>query len=350
MKKAVRYLESNQSYILFLFIFSWVLTLKNKIGIANSWDDYVFHPDTPFWIFIKATLIFVFIDFIKRKTEKRISETSPSLWTYVKFFGISFIAYLIVENVFGIIISLSFDTISRNYGTSHQITYKVFSQIVDFLIFGGLSLAYLYSKDNTSYKRRISEFEISNSKSKIQQLKAQLNPHFLFNNLNVLDQLIEEDQEQASNFLSQFSELYRYVIKKADKELTTLQEELAFTQNYFELMEKRYQGYYHLTVQEDLKESTIIVPPFCIQVLIENAIVHNLGTSSNPVNISISTENGLKVSNNKIEKNQHKKGNGVALKNLSEQFQLLTNSSISIQDTQDNFTVILPFIKMNKND
>ena len=350
MKKVTLYLKSNRAYILFLFLFSWVLTLKNKIGVASSWDNYVFHPDAPFWVFIGGFLIFIFTDFIKRKTEKRTIQTSPSIWTYLKFFGISFIGYLVVTNLFGIMISVIFDTVSRNYGTSYQITYRVFSQILDFIIFGGFSLAYLYSKENIAYKKRINAYEISNSKSKIQQLKAQLNPHFLFNNLNILDQLIEEDQEKASDFLSQFSELYRYVIKNANKELTTLQEELTFAQNYFELMEKKYQGYYHLIIQENLKNSTIIVPPFCLQVLVENAIVHNLGTTSNPVNINILLENGLTVSNNKVAKNQTKKGNGVALKNLSDQFQLLTNTPISIDETNDNFTVTLPFIKMSNND
>ncbi|WP_459212200.1 sensor histidine kinase [Aquimarina rhabdastrellae] len=350
MKKVTQYLKSNRAYILFLFLFSWVLTLKNKIGVASSWDNYVFHPDAPFWVFIGGFLIFIFTDFIKRKTEKRTTQTSPSIWTYLKFFGISFIGYVVVANLFGIMISVIFDTVSRNYGTSYQITYRVFSQILDFIIFGGFSLAYLYSQENIAYKKKINAYEISNSKSKIQQLKAQLNPHFLFNNLNILDQLIEEDQEKASDFLSQFAELYRYVIKNANKELTTLQEELTFAQNYFELMEKKYQGYYHLIIQENLKNSTIIVPPFCLQVLVENAIVHNLGTISNPVNITILLEDGLKVSNNKVAQHQTKKGNGVALKNLSDQFQLLTNTPISIDETNDNFTVTLPFIKMSNND
>jgi len=349
MKKIIQYLKNNQTFILFLFVFSWVLTLKNKIGFANSWNDLVFHPDAPFWVFIDAFFIFIFIDFIKGRFEKKNIKETPSAREYLKFFGIIFICYILIINIFGILISIGFNTVSRNFSTSYQITYKVFIQIIDFIIFGGFSLTYLYFKENRNYKKRLSAYEISNSKSKIQQLKAQLNPHFLFNNLNVLDQLIEENQDKASAFLSQFSELYRYTLRTSNKELISIQEELTFIQNYFELMETKYQGYYQLIIKNAIKNSNTIVSPFCLQVLVENAIVHNLGTIKNPVIIEITIENGIKVTNNKIEQTRKKKNNGVALKNLNEQFKLLTNNPIIIKESEDNFMVKLPLINTNNN-
>ncbi|MEE9361380.1 MAG: histidine kinase [Cellulophaga sp.] len=350
MKKVIQYLKGDQTFILFLFVFSWIFTLKNKIGFASSWNDFVFHPDTSFWVFIEAFFIFIFIDFVKKRIDKNAIKATPSVGRYLKFFGISLICYLLITNIFSILISVSFNTFSRNFNSPYQITYKIFNQIIDFTIFGSFSLAYLYSKENRNYKKRLNAYEISNSKSKIQQLKAQLNPHFLFNNLNILDQLIEENQEKASAFLSQFSELYRYALRSSSKELISIQEELTFTQNYFELMEKKYQGYYQLVITDTIRTSNTIVPPFCLQVLVENAIVHNLGTTQNPVFIHITIENGIKVVNNKIEKSRKKRSNGVALKNLSEQFQLLANTPVAIQDTENNFTVILPLIKTNNND
>lgn len=350
MKKIIQHLKNHHTLLIFLFVFSWVFTLKNKIGFATSWNDFVFHPDAPFWVFIEASFIFIFIDFIKNRADKNSSKKNPSVKRYLKFFAISLICYLLITNVFGILISFIFNNLSRNYGSSYQVTYKVFNQIIDFTIFGSFSLAYLYFKENKNYKKQLNEYEISSAKSKIQQLKAQLNPHFLFNNLNILDQLIEEDKEKASHFLSQFSDLYRYALTNSDKELISIQEELAFTLNYFELMEKKYQGYYQLIINDTIKVLKGIVPPFCLQVLVENAIMHNLGTKQNPVEICITIENGIKVINNKVEQNRKKKGNGVALKNLSEQFQLLTSSSITIQETENTFAVTLPLIKTNNND
>ena len=349
MKKVIQYLKDNQNFILFLFVFSWFLTIKNKIGFANSWNDFVFHPDAPFWVFINAFFIFIFVDFIKRIFKKKNTKETISVWEYLKFFGISFVCYILIMNVFGILISVVFNTISRNFNSSYQITYKVFVQIIDFVIFGGFSLAYLYSKENRNYRKKLNAYEISNSKSKIQQLKAQLNPHFLFNNLNILDQLIEEDQFKASDFLSNFSELYRYALRSSEKELISIQEEFTFIQNYFELMETKYQGYYQLIIENHIKNSNIIVPPFCLQVLVENAIIHNLGTIKTPVIIHITLENGIKVSNNRIKQGRKKNNNGVALKNLNEQFKLLTNMPITIQESEIDFTVVLPLIKTNDN-
>lgn len=350
MNKIIHYLKENKVFLLFLFVFSWVLILKNAIGRATSWNDFVFHSDAPFWIFIHAILIFLFIGFIKNKADKNSGRSTFSIKKYLRFFAIGLFSYLVVANLLGITIANIFDTFPRNYGSSHMITYRLFNQIIDFTIFGSFSLALLYFRENKNYKEQLSRYEISNAKSKIQQLKTQLNPHFLFNNLNILDQLIEEDKEKASEFLGQFSELYRYAIRNADKELISIQEELAFAQNYFELMEKKYEGYYQFVVDDSVKLSLCIVPPFCLQVLIENAIVHNLGTRETPVIITITMENGLKVINNRVEQVRKKKGNGVALNNLSEQFQLLTNSSVHIEETEHTYAVTLPLLKMNSHD
>ncbi|WP_405606207.1 sensor histidine kinase [Polaribacter sp. Asnod1-A03] len=350
MQKVIQFIKGDITFILFLFVFSWVFTLKNKIGFANSWDDFVFHPDTSFWVFIQALCIFLFIHLVKKRIDKTNTNLAPTVKKYLLFFGISLITYLLITNIFGILISLAFNTFSRNFNSSYQITYKIFNQVIDFTIFGSFSLAYLYSKENINHKKRLSAYEASNSKSKIQQLKAQLSPHFLFNNLNILDQLIDENKELASTFLSQFSDLYRYVLKNSNKELITIKEEIIFAENYFKLMETKYKDCYKLIIDHSIRSSKILIPPFCLQVLVENAIVHNLGTIKKPVIISISIKKGIFVTNNKAIHVNKKNSNGIALKNLSEQFLLLTNSSVVIDDSKDVFSVTLPLIKNINND
>ncbi len=350
MKNSYQFIKEHQTFILFLFIFSWVFTLKNKIGLSTNWDDFVFHPDTSFWVFLNAVFIFIFIDYIKKRLAKNNESLLPSIGSYAKFFTLSLVIYLLLTTVFSLLISVAFGNFSRNFNSSHQVTYALFKQIIDFTIFGSFSLAYLFSMENTAYRKKLYAYKISGSKSKIQQLRAQLSPHFLFNNLNILDQLIEEDKEQASSFLAQFSELYRYILKNTNRELIPIEEEVVFAQNYFNLMEKKYQGYYQLVFDDAVKSTRTIVPPFCLQVLVENAIVHNLGTIEKPVIITISIANGIVVSNNKIALRRKKTGNGIALKNLNNQFRLLTNLPIVINDNQDMFSVHLPFIKTSNND
>ncbi|CAL2080380.1 Histidine kinase [Tenacibaculum sp. 190524A02b] len=342
----IAYVNKHRHFFLFLFAFCWLLSLKNKIAIAlGSWEDFYFHFDAPFWMFFGSVIIFFFVDFIKRKVEKRNPHQTPRLKNYIGYFGIGFIAYMLYQNISGILISYAFNNLERNYGSSYLIISNNVGRALNFLMFGGLSLAYLYFQDTKNYKKQISEFQISNAKSKIQQLQNQLNPHFLFNNLNILDQLIFEDSVKASTFLSRFSEVYRFSLANSSKELILLQEELSFTENYFKLMEEKYQDYYQLVIDDQVKKKHVIVPPFCLQVLVENVIMHNLGTQSNPVTIRISFDNGIVISNNKIALNRKKKGNGVALKNLNEQFLLMSQQPIEILETSETFTVHLPLIK-----
>jgi len=320
------------------------------MGIAYLTGNFVFHYDAPNWVFLNAFVIFISIDFIRKKAVSTTQTPTISIKPYLKYFGIGFVYYMIYINLFGILIALIFDTFSQNFSSNIQIFHSFIDQIIDFLIFGGFSLAYFYFIENKDYKQQINEYDISIAKSKIQQLKAQLNPHFLFNNLNILDQLIEEDQEKASEFLAQFSELYRYALNSSDKELISLKEELAFAQNYFEMMEKKYPECYQLYIDDTIWNTDAIVTPFCLQLLIENAIVHNLGTEENTVSIHISNHNGITVSNNKIAISRKNKGNGLALKNLSEQFLLLSNIPVAINEHNSSFAVTLPLIKLNKHD
>jgi hypothetical protein len=190
----------------------------------------------------------------------------------------------------------------------------------------------------------MNDYEKVLASSKIQQLKAQLNPHFLFNNLNTLDQLIEEDRDKASHFLHHFSELYRYSLITSEKKLVPLKEEIQFTKSYFKLMEEKYLGCYFLEINQNNKTAETLIPPFCLQVLIENAIEHNLGVLKNPVHITISINQNIQVTNNKIKKQHVKKTSGRALKNLSTQFTLLGSNDIKIEENDLHFKVILPFI------
>lgn len=349
MKTNTSFFRENIAFLIFLFLFSWIVILKNQFGVSSSWEDFIFYPDAPFWFFLKAVFIFWWVNFIKKKINKSSKKQTPSLKKYLLFFGIGLLSYLVIGNIFGLIISFIFDTYSRNFGTLYHLVYKNMGSTMDFIIFGGFSLAYLYYKENVVYQKQATAYEISKAKSEITQLKTQLNPHFLFNNLNVLDQLIEEDTERASLFLNRFAELYRYSLHSADKQLVSLKEELFFAEGYFKLMEEKYQGYYQLEIQETLYQENILVPPFCLQVLIENAITHNKGTLEIPVHIAITGGNGIKVTNNKALYSKRVKGNGVALANLSKQFELLTGTSIRIDEKEDKFEVVLPLIKTNRH-
>ncbi|TXE15418.1 histidine kinase [Psychroserpens burtonensis] len=342
MKKLLKFLQLDTYFILFIFLVSYVIVVKNRISVGQKFD-VVFLPDGPIAQFLEAFIIFIFIKIIISYMRKKNVQKVFSLKGYLKYFGIAFIVYICASNIQGIIIATIFDTVSKNF--NHQtLMIDNIGKIVEFILFGSLYLAHLYSKENNTYRLEMNAYDKALASSKIQQLKAQLNPHFLFNNLNTLDQLIEEDKDKASNFLHHFSELYRYSLITSEKKLVSLKEEIQFTKSYFKLMEEKYLGCYSLEINQNNKTPEIRVPPFCLQVLIENAIEHNLGVIKNPVHITISINENIQVTNNKIKKQHIKKTSGRALKNLSTQFTLLGSTDIKIEENDMQFKVILPFI------
>lgn len=348
MKTKTTFFKENAVFLAFLFFFCWIFLLKNQFGNSDSWKDFTFYPDAPFWYFFKAAFIFWWVSFIKNRINKSSQKQTSLGKQYVYFFGIGLLTYLVIGNSFGLIVSLIFDTYSRNFGSVYHVVYVNINSVIDFIIFGGFSLAYLYYKENLGYQKQVAAYEISKAKNEITQLKNQLNPHFLFNNLNSLDQLIEEDSERASVFLNRFSELYRYSLYSADKELVSLEEELFFAEGYFKLMEEKYRGYYQLQIDKALYSKDILVPPFCLQVLIENAITHNKGTLDKPIKIVITEANGITVINTKLLYASKRKGNGVALANLSKQFEILAGTACKIREREEEFEVTLPFITTTK--
>jgi len=347
MKKLLKYLQLDTYFILFIFLVSYVIVVEKRISVGQKFD-VVFLPDGPISMFLDAFIIFIFIKVIMSYMRKKNVQKVFSLKGYLKYFGIAFIVYICASNILGIIIATIFDTVSKNFNYQTLIIVNI-GKIIEFILFGSLYLAHLYSKENNTYRLEMNAYDKALASSKIQQLKAQLNPHFLFNNLNTLDQLIEEDKDKASHFLHHFSELYRYSLITSEKKLVSLKEEIQFTKSYFKLMEEKYSGYYSLEINPENIESEALVPPFCLQVLVENAIEHNLGLIENPVHIRIFISENIQVTNNKITKQHKKATGGRALKNLSTQFALLGNENIVIEDNDTHFKVTLLFINKTED-
>ncbi|NQX82481.1 MAG: histidine kinase [Flavobacteriaceae bacterium] len=345
MKRLLKYLQIDKYFILFIFIISYVFVVNIRIRLSQKLD-MVFLPDGPIAQFISAFIIFISIKVTINYMSKKYAKEVNNIKDYLKYFGIALVLYICASNMISLIISTIFDNLSRNFTVKILISVNT-SRIVEFILFGSLYLAYLYSKENNTYRIKMNEYDKALASSKVQQLKAQLNPHFLFNNLNTLDQLIEEDKEKASNFLHNFAELYRYSLITSEKKLVSLQDEIQFTKSYFKLMEEKYLDCYFLEINEDNKTPDTLVPPFCLQVLVENAIEHNLGLTENPVHINISINKNIEVTNNKVAKQHIKKTGGRALKNLSTQFALLGSNNIEIEENDTHFKVTLPFINKN---
>jgi len=185
--------------------------------------------------------------------------------------------------------------------------------------------------------------------TKYESLKNQVNPHFLFNSLNALTNLVYEDQDMAADFIRKLSKVYRYVLDNQSKEVVSLETELAFVNSYLFLQRIRFDD--KLKVNIDVKgyEKTMI-PPIALQMLFENAIKHNTIAEEEPLTIDVyvENENMLVIKNNLQKKNiPIEESAGVGLKNVQARFEFLSQTKVEIVETDTEFIVKLPLLSFS---
>ncbi len=338
MKKLLNTIYSNRHFLLFILLFAYLQSVYTRIVVRRVVNAYIFTPESAFATLISVGVLFLILLFFIRNWQRSAVFGMKEM---LKIFGASLLTFLITMKTIGFIIAFAFDNIERNFNQQTLILTS-FSNLLDGFIYGSFFLAYYYYQQNIKKQKQLIIYNQAISESKISQLKTQLNPHFLFNNLNVLDQLIEEDKNKASEFLNEFADIYRYVLQASDKKFVTIKEEFSFAEHYFKLIQHKYGDAYQLVIENQNSDGYII--PLSLQLLIENAIQHNLGTVKNPVFINIDTNKNIKVTNNYIAKRNAKSTSGRALNNLKEQYKLLTRNPIEIQKSDSTFSVIIPII------
>ncbi len=339
MKKLLLVVQENRHFVLFVLLFAYVHSIYTRISIRQEVNAYTFTPEAALGSLLSAgTLYLVFLFFIKKRRRSATLSTGELL----KIFALSLIIYLLIIQLSGFLIAFSFGKIEKNFNKA-TFFLSLFSDFLNGFIYGSFILAYYYYHINKKHQQQLIHYNQALAESKIQQLKTQLNPHFLFNNLNVLDQLIEENKQQASAFLNEFAEIYRYVLQGSDKKLIAISEELDFASNYFGLIRYKYGDAYQLRIESKKKNGFIV--PLTLQLLIENAIQHNLGTADRPIFITITIAEEIVVSNTLNPKRNNKPTSGRALINLKEQYKLLTGQPLTIEHGTTLFTVTLPVIQ-----
>lgn len=196
-------------------------------------------------------------------------------------------------------------------------------------------------------KRKVTEQKIiaGTASAQFDALKNQLDPHFLFNSLNVLTSLIDENPDAAQNFTTSLSKVYRYVLEQKNKELVTVAEELQFARTYVRLLKMRFEDSIVFDIPDKLSNPEAKVVPLSLQLLLENAVKHNVVNSTKPLTISIyEHDNNLVVKNNLQPKETMKKGSGVGLVNIRQRYHLLTERQVSINKTTSHFSVEIPML------
>ena len=196
------------------------------------------------------------------------------------------------------------------------------------------------------FKRKYLELQNEKAQAELKLLRAQINPHFLFNNLNVLSSLIKKDVDAADEFITRFSKLYRYLLKSKDKDFVNLSEELDFLDDYLFLLKKRFGEAYQVNQNVNGEGVNYSILPASLQGLIENAVKHNEGFHAAPLKIEMHIEDDFLVVQNEMRpKFEPVDSIGSGLLNLNTRYQLLTNTSIKILRENGMFQVRVPLIK-----
>lgn len=199
------------------------------------------------------------------------------------------------------------------------------------------------------WRRMVKETEQlkkENLQSQFDSLKSQVNPHFLFNSLNSLSSLVEEDKDKAVRFISELSEVYRYLLQSNERELAPLSSELEFLKAYFFLLQTRFDKGVELEIDVNPVFHAYLIPPLTLQMLVENAVKHNVVSASRPLHIRIlnDPQGRLHVVNNLQPKSVQVPSGKLGLANIAAKFRLLRQPELEILKTETTFEVILPLM------
>lgn len=205
-------------------------------------------------------------------------------------------------------------------------------------------LIYFYKK---SQENKVKEQKIiaGTASAKFETLKNQIDPHFLFNSLNVLTSLIEENPDNAQRFTTSLSKIYRYVLEQKDKELVSVEEELSFAKTYMNLLKMRFENSVFYELPASVKNPDAKVVPLSLQLLLENTVKHNIASEMKPLHIRIYEKGDYLVIENDYQKKevlQDRKG--VGLQNIVDRYSIITNRKVKIEQTEKHFRVELPML------
>lgn len=205
---------------------------------------------------------------------------------------------------------------------------------------------YIYLK----YKESLSEKELIEKmtlEQEIEVLKNQINPHFLFNCFNTLSSLITVDKKEAENFLDELSKVYRYLLNSNQNGFSTLESEIKFIESYSRLLKTRYREGLRISVNVDKHFYSYNIPSFSLQLLVENAVKHNIVSSQQPLILEIFTATGNKlVVNNNLQRKQLKeKSTRIGIQNIKSKYQLIKEKGFQVVEGERNFMVVLPMLR-----
>ncbi len=202
---------------------------------------------------------------------------------------------------------------------------------------------FFYKQWKINFSKSV-RLEKDNIEAKYETLKTQINPHFLFNSLNSLITLVD-DNEEAVEYIQNLSEFLRYMLKSRDRELVLVREEVEIAKKYLDIQKSRFKE--NLKIEMDIPESAYhySLPPLVLQMLIENSLKHNVISKDKPLDIKIRYEHETIYIENNLQKRANGQSTGHGLNNIVERYKFFTSRAVKITETHRIFKVEIPLLK-----
>ncbi|QIE58137.1 Pr2TM family membrane protein [Rasiella rasia] len=282
-----------------------------------------------------------FFYYIIKKYGTTLFKLRPMVIAYAGALGLTLVALFFINMfIFVVLKGASISSFLTNQAPNQYILGLSVSLVVTTIFYG--VYYYKHKKETQVTQQKIIAKTAS---AQFDALKNQLDPHFLFNSLNVLTSLIEENPEAATRFTTSLSKVYRYVLEQKNKELVTVAEELKFARLYMTLIKMRFEDSIVFTAPEQVSNPEAKVVPLSLQLLLENAVKHNMVISSKKLHITIFEKNGnLVIENNLQPKKVLRESSGVGLQNIYQRFGLLTQRPVLVEKNQEMFRVSIPML------
>lgn len=318
-----------------IFIYGDSLTLQAKMMDHRGlqWGQLALHFVSNFLIaFILYLINFSFLKSIKKSYRRKL---------ILDIFVTLVAAILLSIGLSMIVLSIRNLSIPSFHMVQGGILRDLFISIV--VILSSQVIYWSDTQQKTALENEILVAE--NIRSHYETLKNQVNPHFLFNSLNTLNSLVISDPNKAQDYIQKLSTIFRYTLQ--NKDVISLGEELEFTKAYCHMMQIRYGENLHFNFQTNDNLNNLLVIPMAVQMLVENAVHHNVISAKQPLEVIIKTsgDNTLAVINDINSKKENNEGNGIGLYNLAERYRLMWHKEINIHQTTTRFEVEIPLVR-----
>jgi sensor histidine kinase YesM len=323
-----------------------VLAIYYGVSIAMQFYDYYLEGnaiieyivDLPTGLFISLLQIFIFVFWL---IPNYIVEEKK----YMHFIFFSLLSMIILGSIDFTVGFWSASNSWEKFPTTLNLILNSISRVAESV---GLPFGLLLAKKYYEGQTELVTIEKQQKENELKLLRSQIDPHFLFNNLNTLDALIDSNPAQAKEYINRLSLIYRYLIKTKDAEVMELSKEIDFAKNYIFLIETRFPNDYNFKVVNEETLMDRFIPTGALQIVLENIVKHNKVLQNNTIKSTILIEEDwLTVTNSKSNSGINSESLGTGLRNLKARYELLIDKRVQVIDTNTEFKISIPIIKLS---